>query len=718
MSGFPGWTLPYYLLGWFETNTEGIPSIYLSIEDSGFVTIAADTPANKSFVARIIEPQNFSFTRRPVVWPHGDTSVQLASFAELSIDNVDGLYAFLVGADLRDSPVQVRLLNAPPNGLAAAFAHENAPIIATAVLDNVTSSEDVITITLKDILSTFDRALPVKYNPPFVDAGAANRMVPISLGACRNVAPQLIDAANRIYRISDGPISNLAAVRDGGAPLDANATPPGYESALDTSGVQLETQPIDKLTIDCSSEGRQDVIPGIVDVLDGIGTFLGDSTGGSIPDGWNWSNGAGTLIQRLTHPPYPYDGMISLLTDTVWYPTNAKYGTQLSTQSTVLKGGKAYRLNAHLFSVVADSPPLDGVAGGIQFRSALSGLEADSISPNGLPLSTPAYGNTSYTFEFRCPAGPDRKLYIIVSAPGTPVIPISSATAILYGVTLEELGEFIELPLKGMTLARFGFEWFVDRGGVDESKIEFADLVAIDNATGYKYGFHVTDQPNMLDGFRTVLDSACATVFSDHTGLIRVRRLSDPRDGIPLCTFDPSNIKRPIGVDADPATALTTLIGAARNWDPLGDSDFVTDHDTVTDDIRARFKQTSQYQRTSALRPAGEYSFAVGAAVFDSLIDDPNDAQREIDRVVGIWAPRVYADGTISTGKRRIITFTASFDDITKIGSSLRCDVRDLIYNAVFTFHYPKQGFINTPCAVIGWEIFPIAKQIIITGFC
>ena len=716
MTGFPGRDRAEFFSGWYEENTESIATIRLSVTDEGIVTLSTDTPSSKVFESRIQNAESFSIRRQPIVWPHGDTSVQMAAFGQLQIDNVDGLYSFLVGADLRDAPIEIKLAPAMAFGTATLIA--DSPVMATGIFENATSNEDTITISIKDSLSSLDRPLPVRYNPPFVDAGAANRMVPISLGAVRNVAPLLVDGPNRIYQIGDGPLTNVAAARDGGAPLDPHATPPQYIPAISGSGIQLETDPVYKFTIDASSVGQQVIIPTPDDVLAGDGVFDTWTGSPSHPTNWTWTNHSGSLIMRVgSAQGYPIDNMAYLGSARPWYPFGGKFGDSLVTDSNVLTAGKAYRLTAHIFQTFTAIPSLTtGNKGGIRIRTALSDLAADDIS--GL-LTVPIFGRQAYVWEFRCDPTTDRPIYIIACAADGPTggTAVGLGGGIVYDLFLEELGEYVELPLTGIGLEQFFYEWLVNRAGLDEEAYEAYDLSALDVSTGYEFGYHVTEQPNILDGLRTVLDSYCATLFTDHLGTIRVNRLADPKDGISIADFDETNIIRPISIQADNAENLTTVIGAARNWDPLGDTDFVTDYDVVPAAVRTRFKQTSQYQRTSSKSPAGQYSAAIGAPVFNSLIDDPDDAQTEIDRVVGIWSPRVYNDATFSTGKRRIATFTARYDDVTRVGATDFCDVRDLTYGAVVTLNYAQSGFDNTAATVIGWELFPFMNQITLTVF-
>lgn len=355
MTGFPGWDNADYFDGWYEINTEGIANLYLTITDEAIVTARTDTPASQVYKARVVNAEQFSIKRRPSVWPWGDTSIQLAAFGQLQLDNYDGFYGFLVGADLRDTLVTIKLPQAMAFGTATLI--EDAPVICTCILDNVTcDNEDVITLTFKDMLSLLDKPLPVRINPPFVDSGAANRMVPLSFGACRNVAPLLIDEANRLYQLHDSQITNVGAVRDMAAILDPNATPPQYTPALSASGIQLQVLPEGKLTVDCSSVGAQVTIPGDVDVLDGIGAFPTWSGSPTVPDDWDWTDEPASLLQHLgTAQGYPVDNIAGMYSHISWYPPLFKFGDWLSTEDDVLEAGKAYRITFKIYQT--SSPP-------------------------------------------------------------------------------------------------------------------------------------------------------------------------------------------------------------------------------------------------------------------------------------------------------------------------------------------------------------------------
>jgi len=721
MTGFPGWDNTEFFDGWYEINTEGIANLYLTITDEAIVTASTDDPPSKVYKARVLNAEQFSIKRSPIVWPWGDTSIQMAAFGQLQLDNYDGFYGFLVGADLRDTIVTIKMPRAMAFGSATLI--EDAPIICTAVLDNVTcDNEDVITITLKDTLALLDKPLPIRINPPFVDSGAANRMVPLSFGACRNTPWLLIDEANRIGQLHDGPLTNIAAGRDMAAILDPNATPPQYTPALSASGVQLAVLPEGKLTFDCSSVGAQVVIPGDIDVLNGIGEFVNWDLAPGVPEDWDWSNNAGSLLQHLgTAQGYRVDNIAGMTSEISWNPSFGKYGDQLATEADVLESGKAYRITFKIYQTFSPAPYYTyGEFGGIMVRSAISNLAEDAISDHGHALTVPFMGRQSYVFEFRVPVGADRKLYFIATtAQGGPNSgeDIGRGGGLIYDVKLELLGEYLELPLTGMNLEQYFFEILINRAGCDDSIYNVTDLTDLDTETGYEFGIHYDEQPNILQCLRDVTDSYCATHWTDADGVIRTGRLIDPKLGTVVANFDETNVVRPISFVPDNAENLTTVIGARRNQSPFSDSDFVTNYDTVPADVRTRFKKQSQYTLTSSASPAGQYDFVRGAAIFHSVIDDPADAQIEIDRVAGIWSPKVYDDGTIITGKRRFTTFTTLFDDPDSIGVSTTCAVTDIMFGHVVTLNYPRHGFINTPVEVVGWEIFPFSKRLVVTGF-
>jgi hypothetical protein len=697
--------------GWYITNTEGIATLYLSIVDEGYTTQSTDDPASKFHRPRIKNAESFSIRREASFWPWGGGS-SMAAFGNLQIDNYDGSFDELLSADLRDATVIFHLPDAATLG-GPTTINDLSPI-ATAVLDNVSSdNEDTITLSLKDTLARLDRPLPCRYNPPFVDSNAANRMIPITLGACRNVDPLLIDEANRIYQLADAPITNIAAMRDKGAPLDPNAEPPQYTPALDASGAQLDVLPEGKLTCDISSEGAQVVIPGAVDVLAGAGILDVWPVALDPPTGWSYGPSA-TVTRMGAANTYSQDYVANIQSDRV-YNTSGSTGRYMRFDTQALEAGRTYRIKFNLERWSGSQSPL---ATGFMLRSDITGgISGPGSISGGVPLQAPSFGVQPFTFTYTVPAGSDRYLYAIVV--GDPVY--SPVYIGFSGLEVEELGEFTEYPITGIPLADYVTEIVKNRAGEDSTIWSASDLIAIDAATGYLFGVHYETQPNILEALIAPLDSFCAAMSTDADGVIRFPRLIDPRDGTIVADFDQTNVLHGIRMDVDSAKELTTIIGARRNWSIFGDSDFVTDKVTVPQDVRERYKRASQYQQTASVTPAGQYDHARGAPVFDSMLDDPDDAQVEIDRVVSLYAPKIHSDGFVHNGKRRFVTFTALWDTQTSVGATVQIAVRDLRIGDVVALTYPGNGetprFDETRLFVSGVELFPYAQRLRITGW-
>lgn len=698
--------------GWYIVNTEGLATLYLSIVDEGYTTQSTDDPSSKFHRPRILNPEGFSIRKSISFWPwgRGDSSF---GYGSLTIDNYDGAFNELLTADLRDATVIFHLPLAQAFGGPTSIS--SIEPIATAVLDKISGTDDTVTLTLKDPLSRFDRVLPCRFCPPFYDSNAANRMVPITLGACRNVEPLLIDEASRTYLLSDAPITNIAAMRDKGALLSPNSDPPQYTPAMNYCGVQLDTLPEGKLTCDISSEGAQVTIPGAEDVLNGEGLLDVWTTPTDPPDDWQYIAGTTNAhVVRFSAANGWSQDYVARIESAVPYGLGFT-GRGIRHDDAILKAERTYRISFRLErwsgSVASGT--------GFMMRSDLTGPINGSGSITGqFPLAAPSFGSQNYTFVYTVPAGADRYVYALAIG-STSHIPVSIGFS---NLRIQELGEYVESPVTGITLADFATEILVNRDGQSGSVFNSSDLQAIDSATGYLFGVRYETPPNILrDCLQTPLDSFCAGYFSRADEEIGFARLSDPKDGVAIADFDESNILSMSAVDPDNATELTTLMGARRNWAIFGDADFVTDDIQLSLDTRERYKRASQFQQTASVVPAGHYSAARNAPAFDSLLDDPEDAQTEIDRVVSLYAPRVYEDGTITTGKRQFVRFEVLFDEQTAIGSTVQCDVRDLLPGTIVSVTYQGSGdaprYQSTPMLVASVELFPYAKKMTIEGW-
>lgn len=713
----------FQLSGWFETNSDGIATIYLAAVDEGMTTGPGDTPASTVFVPRVLNPEQFSIKRAPQAWVHGDGG-QDAAFGQLQLDNSDGAFNELIGADLRDTPLTIKIV--PAAALLTGTVMSSAMTVCTGIIDSITSeNEDIVVISLKDTLARLDKALPTKFNPPFVDQGAANVMVPLTFGACRNVAPLLIDSPNRIFEIHDATISNIVRVMDKAAPLDPNASPPQYTPALSGSGIQLNAMPVGKLTCDCSSYGTQAIIAGADDVLAGAGDFPDTWSGtGGAPTGFVFSAGAGSSISEISSPPNLFLGAVNgaeIHSEIVFNPGGGTFGDQLEIPS-VLQGGCSYRLTFSLYNVNQCQPYFaDGLKGGVMVATALSANPADYITGITHPLTNSSFAAQVYTLEFTVPVGSARSLYFLFvpSAGNSPTNPQGTVNATIFKIKLELLGKFNALPLSGVPYQDYCTEILVNRAGESASIFNSAEATNVglrSDGTVMPWGIHFDQPPNILAALREPANTFGFVVFTDSVGTLRFRQFVDPSDpantGTIKADFGPENMLRPISVRADDPANLTTIYGCRRNCSVFGSSDYVTDQAIVTQDTKTRFGRTSQFWITSSQVPAAEYSFAISAPIFNTLMDEAADQQTEADRVVGIFSPKIYSDGTRTTGKRRRIRFTAFYDDPAAVGLSITAALTDLQYGDIVRVNYPDRGIVNALAEIMAWTPYPFANKI------
>jgi hypothetical protein len=495
----------------------------------------------------------------------------------------------------------------------------------------------------------------------------------------------------------------------------------------------------------------------IVTRTDSVGTVTSIANGSPLvqtgaPTGWKYTLGVlggNDGIGEFISPPYPFGGVSApngpngarVLTSSVWYPgTSPAYGSQLSYETAVLQPGNSYRISFGLYGVdVCNIPEPSSFVGGFLVTTALSTIAADYIAGFNNPIGFSATSNSPkrYTFEFTVPTGGSaRKLYFIISAtPGNLGNNAkNSAFGAVFDVKVEQLGQYIAQPLSAISMTDYFKEILVERAGEASTIFNSADTDAlaihpISNSDPVKDGSLVPfsccfDNPiNILDALRMALDNFCATLFTDNLGALRSRRLSDPSNPtgrVIKADFigglaNGGNVNRPMAVYEDPAAYLTTLYGSTRNWYVYQPSDFVTDQNIVTQNIKAMFSRLSQYNIKASKSPANAYSFAISAPQFDTTFDVPGDCQLEADRVTGIWSPNVYSDGTVFNGKRRIVVFTVDYDDPTAVGYTIQTAVTNLMFGDFVTLTNTVHGFNNTPAVILGWEIFPFSTQLGLT---
>ncbi len=735
--------------GWFR-QTAGLPTIYASLASEPFMSDSGDTPANQVYSPDQLNPKSMSFKCAPLGWFHrNDNTAVSSSYGSVIYKNEAGQYNALRDSDIRDATYICQKMAAPAFGSASILGAANQFV---AIVDSVSAPTiSTVQIALKGTLGRLDKPCPCRRVQPFWDEGAAGKIQPIGLGAQRNVLPLPLDEENLIYLLGDAPMSNVALVTDGGAPLDPLAVPAQWSQITAGGGVQagaaikLQSKSVYRISADVSSYGAQ-YTSGIVDILDSDGSGPTPSDGsfttwsGGVPHGW----------ALPTNPPLPAgvvaNGSISQYTvggiSALQITSNVPYNTATTPNllgypvllnSTPLLPGRTYRFSFRIVSGIGAT-----VGGGMYGLQLLAGYTTDpryAITPPGLFLSyaqSGTGGNNIYSWQYTVPASLTSNLgiYLCVSSVvGTVSVPTSNqAIIVIDDLQVELVGQFVSAPLTGMTMTQAFTEVLVKRAGEAAAIFSSVDTAAIDAATGILIGLRYEEQPNILQMLQDICDAFGAVCFEDENGIIRVRRMTDPRLGTPIAAFDTSCINgddKSFIVSSDNAQGLTTSFGCRPNQTPFsGTGDFVTDLELVGIGQRDAWQRPCQINFESAVRPAQEYAHAVGAARRILPIDDPDKASAEANRVMRLFAPdtpglptppgQIGTASSSAAGKGKFVQFEAFYDSALGIGPSVQ--PQQLYPCDVVTLTVPSKGFNATPLSVMSTEHFPADNRIVIVG--
>jgi hypothetical protein len=688
------------MAGWIQTLSDGVATMYLALAEEGMTTGPTDAPANVQFKPVILDPSGFSIRRAPSAWYEGDSDGgQAATYGTLQIYNAEGDWDDLLRYNLEDTPIVIQLPDA--RALTTGTQLRDSLTIVTGILGAITENDQrIISIPIRDTITRLDKALPVRFVPGFRDAGAAGVMVPLTYGSFRNRKGLLLDAEHSLYLLHDEPIPNIVKVSDMAAPLDPLAAPPQYIPALNGCGVQLQSPPTGEVRFDGASYGTQATLPGIADVLNDDGAFLGTWTGSpAVPPNWTWTRSNNIL--KLTNPPYGYLGAkdgVHLAAAKVWNPNAGSFSEQFY-HSYQLVPGSTYRVSFALANVQSEAPYfLGGMQGGLILSTALSNITSDYITGQFTPLTANGFTPQQMSFEFTVPKGAARTLYFIVAPSSGNADNVAKGTTSLElsNIVIELIGQFVDPKLTPMPFGDYVRKIIVDHAGEDISIFNSDEAYALftrPDGSLKPWAISFDNPPNIIqDCIAKPIKSEGAVVVTDAQGIIRFRKQLDPRDptnqGTIKCDFSRFNMSRPVLSD-DVADSLTTLYGARPNQNPYSsDSDFVTDAALVSLDTKTRFQRPSQFWARSNFVPFSQFDGAVNAPIFDTVYDELADAQTEVNRVVGMFSPRRYSNTDVSTQKRQRMTFTATFDDPYELGINTTCAVPDLLYGDIVYIDY------------------------------
>lgn len=714
--------------GW-NIQTPGLDRMYLSIVQEGFLSGAADSPANQLFAPVMLNPAQFSWKREVKPWPYREGAAASApipsAFASIDLDNSRGDFNALLRSDVKGSTMilqQPALAPAPASGSGTIAG---AVTLLTACIDSVSApSINVVRVNLKDNLARLDIPMPCRRIPLYADSSSAGLMMPFGIGAQRLFTPPLVDAPNRIYQLGDEAFSNIQVVRDRGAPLDQLTQ---YSPVGNGQQIQLNQDAQGKVSIDGSTLGQQEPASGAIDVLAGIGEFETWTAG--VPNGWSKpasppvvvANGSIALVTG-----YGTGNSLSITSRVPYAPQAANpyyFGYPLKTTANYLLPGRTYNISFQLQACLGNS-----VSAGYGL-ALLTGLVRDArywITDFAHPLNFPQVGvngNVTYSYQYTVPATFPSALpiYICVVSRangGVPSTPQEAAVVVIDNLHVQLLGQYNATPMIGASLNNFMGALFNTRCG-EPGIFSAPDCNSIDVASSYATGSRYqlgrrwNDQPNVMDAMQEWLDNYCAVAFTDETNKVRVRRFIAPELGTPVALFNSSNIDltnaENFSLVPDQIPGLTNQIGARRNCDPMVDSDFVSDDIVIPRGQREQFKRISQFPLTSAVTLAAEYQFALGQFRFESLFDDPAQAIAELNRVMAIWKPQIDASGNVTT-KRSRVTFKANYSDLV-LGAGPSVAPQSLYPLDCITIDLPSKGLNAVPATIMSIQVFPFSRR-------
>jgi len=187
---------------------------------------------------------------------------------------------------------------------------------------------------------------------------------------------------------------------------------------------------------------------------------------------------------------------------------------------------------------------------------------------------------------------------------------------------------------------------------INKSAWSADDAAAIDTATGYAgVGYYAGDGGTPRQALETLLPSYAADWWKDGDGVLRIARLIDPDSvGDGDLAFDLAwpDLDADLVVQPDLAPGLSRRMAYQPNALPLASGDLITDLQLLPPARRQQLQGEFRGQVYAGGPLAARYVRAEAAAPVRSRFDRREDAQAEIDRVVGLYAvPRNFYVGRL-----------------------------------------------------------------------
>lgn len=622
----------------------------------------------------IAEEDGVRFSRQIRFWPQGSRSGSLAT-GTIEIDNRDGTYDYLLTTDVRDQDV-------------IEFERDGETLL-TGILDNVEAPDDrTIRFRLRDILTKLDRPLQIGNFGTEADEAVEGRVLPITIGLCRNIRPVLYDAVDASfgpgYRAHDFGLSGAENVRDSGIPLTAS-TQWTFDQRIGNAGLIIDVEPAGVLTCDVSSSGINGYSS--TDELAGNGLFDTSFTGAvgfrstdsdplsasDLPTGWGRIRTPS--FDGVLGDPYEvtYQDGLRLLNAASTTAFNRLFTADGSGNIvTAFDSGKTYRLQFTIDKLAGGGPV--GRSGVFHIRMSGSLRSVFELrADRGEVL-----GN-SFVADFTVTEATSQGLMLSLEGNGPELI--------ISGLEAFEANTPLLDDVEGITLPNY-MEEVVFRTVESIDNLNKSDLEAIDNSS--IIGFHATEPVTALSVIRKALDSFASEIYSDRQGNLRFAQLRDPAGDVATFRIDPERLLEPPSVAVDSAPGLTTQATARKNWYRFRDSDFADSVTAIPLATRQAYTQQGQFTLQAQLPETFPrlYQHAIEAEPLDSLCDSRAVVQNEIQRVVDLYRePRLFVNVEIGLDPDEFV----EIDDVVLLT-------------------YPRYGFDN------GVNFLVVGVEDVITG--
>lgn len=553
--------------------------------------------------------------------------------ATLTFVNDDRSLDVLVNGESKEAEVKIWNTPDPENGVVDL---DDAVIVDTLMVEGAVSKGDIVEVTLVDPIKKLSEFIKRRLAPPYAPDSSADRPLPVSIGAVRQMLPLLLDSASPIFALHDRAVTGIGTVRDGGYPYDTGSTAPPY--SLGPRGeLTLElADPTYELTADISSSGVEYVPPSPVDLLDGDGNpFAGVEN--SMPDNWSQNGGsAGDIFLDGS-------GRMVFVQDTSIFSwaehDNAEVvaGTtyliklrvdRISGPTTAAPGGKIYVTDQYnnlgaILSVLGDSQ-----------WNILTGSPGNSANGITLPHTfityyTPTYAHRihlAYLGNSIVNNGNQKNCIVssveVIEVPTVPYTEDDEAEPMKLGPILQELLE----EQAGLSPD----QW--DRTLADQLD---ADVGTYDVSVGYAgVGIHAKggEEVSIEAMIRASLDSYLADIYRAPDGTYKLWTLTNPEDATPVGTLTRDNFLAEPRIERHRAPSLTRRARGRRNWHPLT-GNMSTDTIILTPEVRAKLRADYRIGVISGIPLSSFYKRdADKRAPKGFALDKRVDIQHSIDR--------------------------------------------------------------------------------------